>query len=317
MNLEEALRMATNTVAEPVATNPIPVTPVQTEVAPTTMMSFETSQAQAQPISNEQLQAQAQVVQPTYTQPVAPMQSTYNQPAYTQPTQVSVPSVNVPGIDLNQAQEQSMAGYGEQSISFGQVMSTRAVETVKRMEKGESFRFTIVAPDIRFIKIHRHDTLGNIKCFSSENSYARCCQECGDPKPRYFLPVLVYSTMPNDPKTPLPQGKSELRVLSMWSAESFKELSEEVANNPLNFKGDFIGTCEDNFGKLKFRVQATSFRSMPEYNQSIQEAEQKWSQVKDRAVEAICRNMDATRYAQLTQTVQPPQMSEYSMKDIY
>jgi hypothetical protein len=123
--------------------------------------------------------------------------------------------------------------------------------------------------------------------------------------------------MPGDPKTPLPQGKSELKLLNLWSDAQWEELSEEVTNNPLGFKADFIATCKGEYGELGFRVQGTSFRQMPEYAQVIQDAEQRWPQIRDKAVESVCKHMDATMYAQQMLSAQVPQMQTYTSNDIF
>jgi hypothetical protein len=156
MNLEEALQMATNTVAEPVNTNPVG--------APTV--------------------TQPTMVQPTVTQPTPMSFSAPVQPQVAPVQPMSAPSM--PSIDLNQAQEQAMTSYNTQSISFGQVISTRVIDTIKKLNKGDTFRFTIVAPDIQFIKVHKQG-MSNIECFEGQ-----CCVDLQKAKPRYFLPVLVY-----------------------------------------------------------------------------------------------------------------------------
>ena len=246
MNLEEALKMAANTTAEPV------VQDLTTPVAP------------APVVETQQVQAAAQVVQPTVTTPV----------------QNVVPSTPVStGIDLNQASQDAMQNYGVQTIQLGQMISTRVIEAVKKVEKGDSFRFTLIAPDIQAAKVHTHPTLNKISCFSTETNLAQCCQELGDPKVRYFMPVLVYSTMPNDPKTALPQGKSELRLLVLWDSNSYNQLCSEIMEAGSD-KIDIIATSEDSYGKLSFRGTKDSFRTIPEYASIIQQAELKWSQIK-------------------------------------
>ena len=292
MNLDDALRMATNTVVEPVVSN------ITTPVAP------------APVVSPEQLQAQAQVVQPTTTatvQPVAVQPMPVQHVAYT-PVQAS--------IDLNQAADDAMQSYGVESIQIGQTISTRVIDPVKKYEKGDSFRFTIIAPDAGSIRVHNHPTLGKIRCFSSKTNLAQCCQELGDPRPRYFLPVLVYSTMPNDPTMALPQGKSELRLLVVWDSTSWAQLGNEIKAAGNDYKIDIVATSEDTYGKLSFRAQRDSFRAIPEYQSAIQQSEAKWAQIKDRAVETVCRDLDAVRYAQLSKQAAVPQMQDYSMNDV-
>ena len=284
MNLEDALKMATNSTVEPVVQDLI------TPVAP------------APVVESQQVQATAQVVQPTVTTPVQPVVQPVAQPVNT-------------GIDLNQASQDAMQNYGVQSIQLGQMVSTRVIESVKKLEKGDSIRITLIAPDIGAAKVHTHPTLGKISCCSTDTNLAQCCQELGDPKVRYFMPVLVYSTMPNDCKTPLPQGKSELRLLVLWDANSYNQLCTEIMESGSD-KIDLIATSEDTYGKLSFRGQKDSFRTIPEYQAVIQQAEAKWAQIKDRAVDTVRRNMDAVRYAQLSKTAAVPQMQDYSMNDV-
>lgn len=279
MNLDEALKLSATTVAEPVVQN------ITTPVAPI--------------VNTQQAQAQAQVVQPTTTVPVQPV-------AYT-PVQAS--------LDLNQASQDAMQNYGVQTIQLGQTVSTRVIEPVRKLEKGDSFRFTLIAPDIQAAKVHNHPTLGKISCSSTQTSLAQCCQELGDPKVRYFMPVLVYSTMPNDPKGALPQGKSELRLLVLWDSGSYNQLCSEIMEAGTD-KVDIIGTSEDTYGKLSFRAQKESFRTIPEYQAVIQQAEAKWAQIKDRAVDTVRRNLDPVRYAQLSRSAAVPQMQDYSMNDV-
>ena len=296
MNLEEALKMAVNTVEEPV--NVTPVQPVA-EVSPVDISA--------------QMQTQAPV-QSAYTQPLP--QSTYSAPvqsAYSQPTGIA----SMPSIDLNQAQDQAMNTYGVRQLSFGQVVSTRAIEPVRKLNKGESFRFTIVG-ELGFLPIHKHPTLGKIKCFSDDTHFRKCCQDCGEPQARYFFPVVIYSTMPGDPRTPLPQGKSEFKLLNLWSEQSYQKLCNEILNNNKVYKGvDFIATSEDDFGRLDFRMQPTSFSTMPEYSGIVAAAEQKWPTIRDRAPEVVCRNMDENKYMQMTQLAQPPQMQSYGMNNVF
>lgn len=300
MNLEEQLKMATSTVAQPAQA----VQPVQVQA----------------PLTDANVQAAAQVVQPT-TSVVPPIQTITTTPAPAQPV-VATPNtapVNTAGLaqtmDLNKAAEETISNFGVQTIQLGQTVSTRAIEAVKKVEKGDSIRITLIEPFIQAAKIHVHPTLGKINCFSTETTLGQCCQELGDPKVRYFMPVLVYSTMPNDAKTPLPQGKSELRLLVLWDTGSYNQLSTEIMDAG-DDKIDLIATAEDSYGKLSFRGQKTSFRSIPEYQQVIAEAEQKWAAVKDRAADTVRRNLDPVRYAQLSKNNPVPQTQDYSMEDV-
>lgn len=294
MNLEEQLKLATSSVAQPAQA----VQPVQVAV-PTQ--------------SDVNVQAAAQVVQPTQTitttpAPVQPVVATPN-----------TSSVNTAGLaqtmDLNKAAEETVSNFGVQTIQLGQTISTRAIESVKKLEKGDSIRITLIEPLIQAAKIHVHPVLGKINCFSTDTTLGQCCQELGDPKVRYFMPVLVYSTMPNDAKTPLPQGKSELRLLVLWDTGSYNQLCTEIMDAGSD-KIDLIATSEDSYGKLSFRGQKTSFRDIPEYQQVIADAETKWSAIKDRAADTVRRNLDPVRYAQLSRNNPVPQTQDYTMEDV-
>lgn len=283
MNLEEQLKMATSSVVQPAQA----VQPVQVQ-AP----------VQQQVLANNNVQAAAQVVQPT-----------------TSAVSLNTVQATVPTMDLNKAAEESISNYGVQTIQLGQTISTRAIESVKKLEKGDSIRITLIEPMIQAAKIHVHPVLGKVNCFSTETTLGQCCQELGDPKVRYFMPVLVYSTMPNDAKTPLPQGKSELRLLVLWDTGSYNQLCTEIMDAGSD-KIDLIATSEDSYGKLSFRGQKTSFRDMPEYQQVIADAEAKWAQVRDRAADTVRRNLDPVRYAQLSRSNPVPQTQDYTMEDV-
>jgi hypothetical protein len=280
MNLEEQLKLATSSVAQPAQA----VQPVQV----------------AMPVVDTNVQAVAQVVQPTQTvaMPVQPVVAT---------TQT---------MDLDKAQAETISNFGVQTIQLGQTISTRSIEPVKKLEKGESIRITLVEPSIQAAKIHVHPVLGKVNCFSTDTSLGQCCQELGDPKVRYFMPVLVYSTMPNDAKTPLPQGKSELRLLVLWDTGSYNQLCTEIMDAGGDTTIDLVATSEDSFGKLSFRGQRDSFRAMPEYQRVLVEAQQKWAAIKDRAADTVRRNIDPVRYAQLSRTAQVPQTQDYTMSDV-
>lgn len=308
MTLDEQLAMATNAVPVAPVAQPAPA-PVA-EAAVQTTATFTQPQnvtAQATPVYNNTTTTLggATAVTPTVTQ--APTQM---QPQFTG------------SIDLNQAAAEAEQHYGIQEITLGQTISTRAIDPVKKLDKGEKMRFTIIDPRVMAAKIHNHETLGKIACFSNDDAskgpivYGQCCRDMDQPKVRYYMPVLVYSTMPGDPRTPLPQGKSELRLLIIWDVSSYNKLCEEIMEAGNNAQIDFIATSEDSYGKLDFKGQQTSFRTIPEYQAAIQSAIEKWNVVKDKAPLTVRRDMDAERYVKLTQVAVPPQMQVYSQEDI-
>lgn len=254
------------------------------------------------PVANQQVAAQ--VVQPTVTAPVQPFT----------PVQAAE---SVQTLDLNQATtEAQQISYGVQEISLGEKISTRPIEPVRKLDKGEKIRFTIISNKIGTCRIHNHPTLNKIACFSTDTHYAKCCQDLDEPKLRYYLPVLVYSTMPNDPRTPLPQGESQLRLLVIWDLGSYNQLCEEITNMGNEWRVDFIATAEDTYGKLSFRAQNDSFRTNPEYAKYITAAEQKWETVKDKAASVVRRNMDEEKYIKLTQNAPMPQLQQYQAQDV-
>lgn len=289
MTLDEQLAMATSTVAVGSAVQPAPTV--------------------AAPVNPAQVQAGAQVVQPTQTV-VTPVQATMTT---TVPTQGYV---QAPTIDLNQAAAEAEQHFGVQEISLGQKISTRAIDPVKKLEKGEKIRFTIIDGYFSSAKIHIHEDLGKIACFSTSTSMGQCCKDLDEPKIRYFMPVLVYSTMPGDPRTPLPQGKSELRLLVIWDGSGWDKICEDIIEAGRNTEIDFIATSEDSYGRLDFKGQTTSFRAMPEYAQAIADATAKWRAIKDKAALTVRRDMDAERYAKLTMKASIPQLQNYSPEDI-
>lgn len=302
MTLDEQLAMATSAVPMQEST---PVAPV----APATPVAE---------VNPAQTQAAAQVVQPTFTAPVQPTVATPVAPApqvapMTAPAFGQAPAT---GINLTQAAAEAEQHYGIQEITLGQTISTRAIDAVKKLEKGEKMRFTIIDPRVKAAKIHVHDSLGKMACFSTDTFYGQCCRDMDAPKVRYYMPVLVYSTMPGDPRTPLPQGKSELRLLVIWDSSSYNKLCEEIMEAGNNAQIDFIATSEDSYGKLDFKGQQTSFRAMPEYAQALQDATTKWNAIQDKAPLTVRREMDAERYAKLTMTAAVPSMQSYSPEDI-
>ena len=295
MTLDEQLAMATNAV--PVSPAPVAQTQNVGVVQPTQTLGA------------------AQAVQPQ----VVPVQQTVTQPVQ----QAPINPVNIPNssIDLNKAAADAIQHYGIEEIQLGQVVSTRAIDPVKKMDKGEKMRFTILDPTVRVAKIHNHEKLGKIACWSNDDPsrgpvvYGQCCRDMDAPKVRYYMPILVYPTLPNDPKTPITQGKAELRLLIIWDVTSYNKLCEEIteAGSPYI---DIIATSEDTYGKLDFKAQRDSFREIPEFKPAVDAALTKWEAVKDKAPLTVRRDMDAERYVKLTQVAVPPQMQTYSQEDI-
>lgn len=280
------------------------------------------AQPAAAPVNPAQMQAEAQVVQPTQTVMQTPIQGVQtmqvNQPAQNYVAPVATPNT-MQTLDLDKASEEAQQNFGVQEITLGQIVSTRPIDPIRKMDKGDKMRFTIISNQIGTCKIHNHPTLNKIACFSTDTHIARCCQDMDEPKLRYYLPVLVYPTLPNDPKTIIPNGKPEMKLLVIWDTGSYNNLVEEIVNadvaNPAdNWKIDFVATSEDTYGKLSFRGQRDSHRQ--EFAPVISEMETKWTAIKDKAPTVVRKNMNEDKYIRLTQMAPVPQMNTYNQEDI-
>lgn len=293
MTLDEQLAMATNSVAVNPATGV--VTPVAPSVA-----------------NNAQVQAEAQVVQPTYTSVTIP-NSNITSGAPITPSSVTtapVQNVTLTGINLEQAAQEAEVNYAVQSIQIGQKISNRAIDPVKKLDKGEKIRLTVLnTTDWMAVKVHNHPDLGKIICWEGA-----CCRDT-DAKVRYCIPVMVYSTLPNDVNVPVPQGESELKLLILWDQESYDSLCNCIINAGNNVEAiDLQATAIDNYGKLMFYPLSQSFRS--QFADALAKAQTKWANVKDKAINTVGRQLNDEKYLRLTQNVVPPQMQEYNVSDI-
>lgn len=284
MSLDEQLAMANSSVAM-TPNQPAPVqASAEVQVAP-------------------QQVAQAQVVQPAVTTQVPPVSN----PA---------PAPQVTGFDMNAAAQEAETNYQVGEIELGQKVSTRAIEPIKRLNQGEKFRFTLIATNPGFALVHNSEDLGKLLCWSTKTHQGQCCKDLDQPRARYYWPVVVYGTMPGDPNTPLPQVKSELRLLVIWDTATYDQLcSDIIARNKDITQLDFVATVTDTYGKLDIRPASNVFRNMPEYSNIINEATQTWASIKDKAPDTIGRKLDDERYIKLTQKAVVPQMQTYSMED--
>lgn len=292
MTLDEQLAMAVSSVAVP--QNNAQVPPV----------------TQPQPINPVQQNANAQVVQTTVTQGI---------PSPDQPQPVNQAPVNVSPINIEQASQEAEVNYNVKEIELGQKVSTRAIEAIKKLNPGDKFRFTLLTMNPGYAAVHNKEGLGKILCWSdpTKGYEGQCCKDCGEPKARYYWPVLVYGTMPGDPNTPLPAVKSEMRLLTLWDATTYDQMcSDIIAHNRDINSIDFIATVTDTYGRLDIRPATTCFRAMPEYAPLIQEMTANWENIKSRAPETIGRKLDDARYLKLTQQAVIPTMQTYDMNDI-
>lgn len=288
MDLNEALAFATNAVPAPVQPAPQPV---------------------QQPVANNaNVQAAAQVVQPTQTvMPQAPVQQAVNVPIQT--------------MDLNAAQEEAEVNYAVAAIDFGKRISTRSIEPLGRLDQGEKARITIVGQPFS-VKLHNfQDSVGKVLCWGGQ-----CCKQDPNPaKVRYCLPVLVYATMPGDPRTPLPQGKSELRLMILWNGDTWMSLADTLIDKGALVDGkvnegvlaniDFIITGEGTYGDLDIRATNDSFR--PQYQDAVNNAIAQWNNIGiEKAMTTVGRKLNDEKLLKLTQTAVPPTMQEYNMNDV-
>lgn len=280
MNLEEELAMVTNSV---------PIQPESTPVANTVATPIQV----AEEVKQEQLQAQAQVVQPTQTMTVG---GTTMQPMTVMP---NTAPINTAGYmqaqpvqyDLNQEA-------GIKQIQFGQAINVNPVTFIK-LNVGEKLRFTLLECDVLPLAFHYSEALGagttrgkRIPCWSTESHTGQCCIDLGKPKARYYLPVLVYPTMPNDPNTVIPGAKPEFKVLMTWDDITYNAIAQSAIDT--NCNSDFIATGKDTFGGIDVRAQVNSYRS--QYTNEVNEGIQNWRRCKSMIPSMVRENMTEEEY---------------------
>lgn len=298
MNLDEQLAFATQSVPQPVQQN-VPTQQVQQPVQAPVNNSVTTQMPNTMPTDNVSQQPTTQNLQV---------------PAQGQPQ----------GLDLDAAQQEAEVTYAVDTIDFGKKISTRSIEPFARLEPGEKCRVTILGAPF-YVKIHTHADLGKILCWSSPSYQGQCCRDMDDPKVRYCIPVLVYATMPGDPRTPLPQGKSELRLMNLWNIEAWDGLTEEMIDKGLIVNGkvdynalanvDFIVTGEGTYADVRFKATNDSFRS--QYQEAVNNAITAWSNIgPQKAMTTVGRKLNDERYLKLTQNAVPPKLQEYNMNDV-
>lgn len=306
MDLNEALAFATNAVPAPVQPTPQGV--------------------QQQVVNNANVQAAAQVIQPTASV-VPPTQTITTTPAPVQPV-VATPNtapVYTAGLaqtmDLNAAQEEAEVNYAVGAIDFGKRISTRSIEPLGRLDQGEKARITIVGQPFS-VTIHNfQDSVGKVICWKGQ-----CCKQDPNPaKARYCIPVMVYATMPGDPRTPLPQGKSELRLMILWNGDTWMSLADTLIDKGALVEGkvndgvlaniDFIITGEGTYGDLDIRATNDSFR--PQYQDAVNKAIEQWNNIgMEKAMTTVGRKLNDEKLLKLTQVAVPPTMQEYNMQDV-
>ena len=294
MNLEEELAMVTNSV------------PVQQETTPVANTVATPIQV-AEEVKQEQIQAQAQVVQPTQT---------FVQPMPQQMTQPTMQQVQPQQYDLN-----SEAGIKQ--IQFGQNINVNPVTFIK-LNVGEKIRFTLLECDVLPLTFHYSEALGagttrgkRIPCWSTENHTGKCCIDLGKPKARYYLPVLVYPTMPNDPNTIIPNAKPQFKVLMTWDEITYNAIAQSAIDTQCN--ADFIATGKDTYGGIDVRTQVNSYRN--QYLNDITEGVQNWRRCKSMIPSMVRENMTEDEYvrrlAQVNEMVATTPQNNYSNYNQY
>jgi len=291
MTLEEQLAMATGTVAEP--SQPVTTAEVQTQPV------VNTAPVNTVPVNEAQIQAQAQVVQPTQTAMPQPVQGVQTIQVNTMPTQGYVAPMTTPTY---QASMPTTAN-GVEQIQFGQQINTSPLDLIKKMETGSSFRFTVLnTTGAGLVKFHYSEGLGKFACFSTNQHLGQCCKDLGEPKVRYYLPVMVYPTMPNDLNTIIPNATPTLKVLTLWDADAFDTIAQTIFANNNDLNVDFTAKCTDSYGRLRIDVaRGQSFR--PQIESFIQQANQTWEQYKDIVPAKIRKNMDEQQYLHVNNQV--------------
>lgn len=297
LTLDEQLAMATQAV---------PVAPTQ----PTQQV------AQVQNVQPTQ-----QVVQPNYTTTQAPAQNVqpvYQQaPVYQQPVQAPIAS----SIDLAKASDDAETQYAANTLELGQKISNRAIDKLL-LKEHEKCRVTVVGQPF-FVPVHKCEALNNAKlvCWSNSKTGFRgqCCKDLDNPRINYCLPVLVYSTYPNDPRMALPQGKSELKLIALWDEGSWDKFCEQLIDNggfaALN-NLDFIVTA-GTYNNLDLTIQPANMCFRPQYQEAVKNATDAWNSIGIQgALPTMGRLLNDEKYLKLTQVATPPVMQEYNMNDI-
>ena len=276
MTLEEQLNMATNSVAE-LAQEPVATAEVQTQTV----------------VNEAQTQAQAQVVQPTITvaTPAQPVQQVQGVQTIQLAQPTAMPTMGTTTVN------------GVEQIQFGQQINTSPLDLIKKMETGSSFRFTVLnLTGASLVKFHYSEAMGKFACFSTNQHLGQCCKDLGEPKVRYYLPVMVYPTMPNDLNTIIPNATPALKVLTLWDADAFDTIAQTIYANNMDLNIDFTAKCTDSYGRLRIDVaRGQSFR--PQIESFIQQANQTWEQYKDIVPAKIRNNMDEQQYQHVNSQV--------------
>jgi len=222
------------------------------------------------------------------------IQSTQNivQPAMTIPA-VNVPPMQTPVVE---AQQQSLNDIvmenGIQTIQLGQAIQFSHLSKFKKLNIGEKARISLLNTDVGVAKVHYSEELGRFACFSSDTHVGRCCQDLGEPKIRFYMPVMVYPVMPNDVNQVIPGQHAELKVLVIWDFNAYNVISDTIKQYGPNV--DFVLTGLDTYGK--FDVRNTPNTLKDNFIADITDANKTWENYKSTAPTLVRQNMDETKY---------------------
>lgn len=215
-------------------------------------------------------------------------------------------------IDLDEAQKQAELDYYHPNIKLGERMSLRPIDPVK-MSAGDKFRCHVISIDPQYLHcaIHQVEGLPKILC---NKKY--CCERLGTDtlKARYYFPVLIYPTFPNDPNQINPNGKAELKLLIIWDFTAYEAICDAIkdVNYDLS-KVDFKVNVTDNFQRLSIQpTQSISNQFAPQ----IEAATAQWDKIKNVAASVVARPVTPERLDSMLSSVTVPKMANYTMEDI-
>lgn len=267
------------------------VAPVQPTA---TVAQVQATQTFAQPITNEQLQAQAQVVQPTQTAVVPPVQQSV-QPQVLNLDVAQKETDEIPLVYVKMGQKASTAVMDKfkaqkdenKRVAIFMPFFDKKNETVK-LPSGE-----VISKDQMPYPIKRHysEELGSFICWEGE-----CCTYEDKPVVRYLFPVIEYPIANNDASRTLPENYGDCKLkLLVAGNELYTTLANIYSQHNNSFDGyDLIMTCtEQQF--QNFTVMATNETVRNNYK-SFQQCVEHWLKVRDQAYTVVARKMDLEYY---------------------
>lgn len=234
MNLEEELSILTDNTT---TTTTVVDTPAQ------------------MPVSNGQVQAQAQVVQPTQTmvqptqtmvQPVVQPTQPINQPAMVNPSaaQNMVSQFDIPSLDFD--------------INKREILERNPIEKLVG-EKDKKFRLHML-PGVQpqEVKVHWDAEKGhNFACLGLvyNKGTGKCCATHGNAKQRFVIPVIEYPAIQLDPNTPV-MGQLKALVVSGKTLQEIKDQTMTIGTTIE--QSDLVATVKDpKYKTFTFAVNPT------------------------------------------------------------